>query len=97
MFVAPVSEVLVATGMARMKQTASLIEGLLYLTFVFCFSFSAMVNIMRVTRSADREAEFSNGLRGYIDKWLSFDPLGEVFHCYDCIFQIALGRWKWSD
>ena len=56
MFVAPVSEVLVATGMARMKQTASLIEGLLYLTFVFCFSFSAMVNIMRVTRSADREA-----------------------------------------
>ena len=61
MFVAPVSEVLLATGMAHIKQTVSLIEGLLYLTFVFCFSFSAMVNIMRVTRSADREAGASAG------------------------------------
>ena len=61
MFLASVSKVLLVTGMARIKQTTSLIEGSLCLTFLFYSSFSSMVNIMRITRSVDREAGASVG------------------------------------
>jgi len=45
--------------MARIKQTASLIEGSVYLTVLLFLFLSAMVNIMRITRSAYRGAETS--------------------------------------
>ena len=53
-------KVLLVTGMARIKQTASLIEGSLCLTF-FYSSFSTVVNIMQTTRSVDREVGASAG------------------------------------
>ena len=53
--------------MARIKQTASLIEGSVYLTVVLCLFLSAMVNIMRITRSADHGADTS-----------ASRPMGEV-------------------
>ena len=42
--------------MARVKQTVSLIGGLIYLTYMLCFCFLAMVNIMQITGHADRKA-----------------------------------------
>ena len=59
MLLASVSKVFLVTGMAHIKQTASLIEGSPCLTFWSYSSVSAMVNIMRITRSADREASTS--------------------------------------
>ena len=45
--------------MARVKQTVSLIGGLIYLTNMLCFCFLAMVNIMQITHRAEREAGVS--------------------------------------
>ena len=51
-----ISKVRLVASMARIKQTASLIEGSVYLTVLLFLFLSAMVNIMRITRSADCEA-----------------------------------------
>ena len=54
-----ISKVRLVASMARIKQTASLIEGSVYLTVLLFLFLSAMVNIMRITWTADHGASAS--------------------------------------